>query len=180
MAPASDIRPEPTTAADNRRVRGPAPPPGHTSRHPNTTVMMLANLGMFAVGMGIPVTMAIDLITWDIIRKMILFFACMVATWLVIYTLGTLYYRRVLDSEHGTVHAHDDGNGTLHTPDCENDVFNAPDNRNGTLHAKVDEIDLRLTALIASLDKTEEVEAAVEGRLPDPGPTDSEPAAAPG
>ena len=60
-----------------------------------------------------------------------------------------------------------------------------------TLDAKLDEADLRLTAqnnesklkltaLIAGLDKTEEVEAAVEGRLPDPDPTDSEPAGTPG
>ena len=108
--------------------------------------------------------------TLEALRDSIPTYIAMAVTGLLVLTLGYASYRRALCNE----------NATLHTPDCENDVFNAPDNRNGTPHAKVDEIDLRLTALIASLDKTEEVEAAVEGRLPDPGPTDSEPAAAPG
>ncbi len=41
---------------------------------------------------------------------------------------------------------------------------------------KIDTLELKLTALIPGLDKTDEVEAAVEGRLPDPDPTDPEPA----
>lgn len=44
------------------------------------------------------------------------------------------------------------------------------DTRFAALEADVAEINLKLTALIAALNRTEEVEAALEGRLLDPGP----------
>ena len=49
------------------------------------------------------------------------------------------------------------------------------DRRFAEQDAKIDEINLKLTALIAALNKTDEVDAALEGRL-----LDSEPGAAPG
>ena len=47
------------------------------------------------------------------------------------------------------------------------------------LDDKVDEINLKLTALIAGLGMTDLVDTAVEGRLPAAEPADSEPADAP-
>ena len=49
------------------------------------------------------------------------------------------------------------------------------DRRFAEQDAKIDEINLKLTALIAALNKTDEVDAAIEGRL-----LDSEPGGAPG
>ena len=64
-------------------------------------------------------------------------------------------------------------NETPHTPDT-------PDNENETLHTNINEVNLKLTALIAGLGMTDLVDAAVEGRLPASEPTEAEPADAPG
>ncbi len=45
--------------------------------------------------------------------------------------------------------------------------------------AKIDEINLKLTALIAALNKTGEVDAAMEGRLLDSGPPAGDPGGVP-
>ncbi len=66
-------------------------------------------------------------------------------------------------------------------------VLNSIDNRIDRLEdtmyagfAEVDEINLKLTALIAALNKTEEVDAALEGRLLDSEPAADDPGAVPG
>ena len=53
--------------------------------------------------------------------------------------------------------------------------FAAVDAKFAAQDDKIDEISLKLTALIAALNATEEVGAALEGRLLNPAPTDAEP-----
>jgi colicin import membrane protein len=58
--------------------------------------------------------------------------------------------------------------------------FAAQDAKIDGLGAKIDEIDLKLTALIAALNKTDEVDAARSGRLLDPGTAEADGSAAVG
>lgn len=58
--------------------------------------------------------------------------------------------------------------------------FAEQDAKIDALDAKIDEINLKLTALIAALNKTVEVDAAIEGRLLDSEPDADDPGAVPG
>lgn len=55
--------------------------------------------------------------------------------------------------------------------------FVAQDAKIDALDDKVDEISLKLTALIAALNATDEIQAALEGRLLEPGTDHAEPSA---
>lgn len=55
-----------------------------------------------------------------------------------------------------------------------NETPHTPDNENETLHTNINEVDQKLTALIAGLGMTDLVDAAVEGRLAAAEPADSE------
>ena len=58
--------------------------------------------------------------------------------------------------------------------------FAALDAKFAAQDAKIDDISMKLTALIAALNATEEVGAALEGRLLDSAPTDAGPVASAG
>ena len=58
--------------------------------------------------------------------------------------------------------------------------FSAVDAKFAAQDAKIDDISMKLTALIASINATEEVGAALEGRLLDSAPTDAGPVASAG
>ena len=58
--------------------------------------------------------------------------------------------------------------------------FAAVDAKFAAQDAKIDDMSMKLTALIAALNATEEVGAALEGRLLDSAPTDAGPVASAG